>query len=92
MHLTPMEDTVNPNLGWIIPPLAIATEPVARAAAIDPSIPEVMYAVAALIYAIAALRKSTRHENSASKSTSIFSRKIKPTSRGTGENEIDDVS
>lgn len=86
-----LEDAVNPNMGWLIPPLAIATEPVAKAAAIDPSIPEVMYAVAALIYAIAALRKSTRYENSTSKSTSIFSRKLKPP-RDTGGNEIDDVS
>lgn len=92
MHLIQLEDTVNPNLGWIIPPLAIATEPVARAAAIDPSIPEVMYAIAAVIYAIAALRKSTRHENSASKSTTIFSRKFKPLPRDTGGNENDDVS
>lgn len=71
--ILPLEDAINPNLGWIIPPLAIATEPVAKAAAIDPSLPEILYGVAAVIYAIAAYRKSTRPEKS---SRSLFSTKL----------------
>lgn len=71
--ILPLEDAVNPNMGWIIPPLAIATEPVAKAAAIDPSLPEILYGVAAVIYAIAAYRKSTRAEKSG---RSLFSTKL----------------
>lgn len=75
--LLQVEDIVNPNMGWIVPPLAMATEPVAKAAAIDPSIPELFYGLAALIYAIAAFRKSTQNKSCESRSVSIFSRKIK---------------
>lgn len=76
MLMIPLEDAVNPNMGWMIAPLAIATEPVAKAAAIDPSIPEVFYGIAAIIYAIAAYRKSTR-ESKPTRKSSYVSRLMK---------------
>jgi hypothetical protein len=67
----PEETILNPNLGWMIAPLAVATDQVAQRAAIDPSIPELMYGIAAVLYAIAAIRRSTREKIlSRSKSTS----------------------
>jgi hypothetical protein len=67
----PEETILNPNLGWMIAPLAFATDQVAQRAAIDPSIPELMYGIAAGLYAIAAIRRSTREKTlSRSKSTS----------------------
>lgn len=58
----PEETILNPNLGWMIAPLAVATDQVAQRAAIDPSIPELMYGIAAVLYAIAAIRRSTREK------------------------------
>ena len=69
MLMIPLEDAVNPNMGWMIAPLAIATEPLAKAAAIDPSIPEVFYGIAAIIYAIAAYRKTIRESKTTRKSS-----------------------
>ena len=67
----PEETILNPNLGWMIAPLAVATDQVAQRAAIDPSIPELMYGIAAVLYAVAAIRRSTREKIlSRSKSTS----------------------
>ena len=55
-----IEEIVNPDYGWIIPVAQLATEPVVRQAAIDPTIPQTMYAAAAIIYAVAAYRRSIR--------------------------------
>lgn len=55
-----IEEIVNPDYGWMVPVAQIATDQVVRSTPIDPSIPQTMYAAAAIIYAIAAYRRSIR--------------------------------
>lgn len=55
-----IEEIVNPDYGWLIPLAQLATDPVVKSTSIDPSIPQTMYAAAAIIYAIAAYRRSLR--------------------------------
>ena len=55
-----IEEVVNPDYGWIVPVAQIATDHVVKSTPIDPSIPQTMYAAAAIIYAIAAYRRSCR--------------------------------
>lgn len=79
-------DHCNPDRGWIVAPLAMASEKALQTAMIDPTIPEVMYAVAALIYALAAYKKRrpTRKMKSVWKSISTFRRKAKNTESNAG--------
>ncbi|CAB5207201.1 hypothetical protein UFOVP184_44 [uncultured Caudovirales phage] len=55
-----IEELINPDYGWIVPVAQIATDQVVKSTPIDPSIPQTMYAMAAIIYAIAAYRRSLR--------------------------------
>ena len=55
-----IEEVINPDYGWIVPVAQIATDQVVKGSPIDPSIPQTMYAFAAIIYAIAAYRRSLR--------------------------------
>jgi hypothetical protein len=55
-----IEDVINPDYGWIVPVAQIATDHVVKSTPIDPSIPQTMYAMAAIIYAIAAYKRSLR--------------------------------
>jgi len=55
-----IEEVINPDYGWIVPVAQIATDQVVKSTPIDPSIPQTMYAAAAIIYAIAAYRRSCR--------------------------------
>jgi hypothetical protein len=55
-----IEEIVNPDYGWIVPVAQIATDQAVKSTSIDPSIPQTMYAMAAIIYAIAAYRRSLR--------------------------------
>jgi len=84
--LTTLLDQFNPDWGWTVAPLAMASEKAFQLAAIDPSIPEILYGLAALIYAMAAILKSTRPETSKSKFVSIFNRR-----RCTTKPALDDI-
>lgn len=54
-----LEDAINPNIGWIIAPLAGVTSIAQQKANVDLwSVPEMLYGLAAIIYAIAAYRKA----------------------------------
>ena len=55
-----IEEVINPDYGWIVPVAQLATDQVVKGSPIDPSIPQTMYAAAAIIYAIAAYRRSLR--------------------------------
>jgi len=55
-----VQEVINPDYGWIVPVAQIATDQVVKSTPIDPSIPQTMYAAAAIIYAIAAYRRSLR--------------------------------
>lgn len=55
-----IEEVINPDYGWVVPVAQIATDQVVKGSSIDPSIPQTMYAAAAIIYAIAAYRRSLR--------------------------------
>jgi hypothetical protein len=79
----PEETILNPNMGWIVAPLAVATEQVAHQAAIDPSIPELLYGIAAVIYAVAAIRRSTREKTSSHSSSTSETSKTQPESEDT---------
>lgn len=48
---------LNPDLGWLIPVAQQATEPILKTAAIDPNLSETLYAIAAIIYALAGYRR-----------------------------------
>lgn len=55
-----IEEVINPDYGWIVPVAQLATDQAVQDSSIDPSIPQTMYAFAAIIYAIAAYRRSLR--------------------------------
>ena len=55
-----IEEVINPDYGWIVPVAQLATDQVVKGSPIDTSIPQTMYAFAAIIYAIAAYRRSLR--------------------------------
>ena len=55
-----IEEVINPDYGWIVPVAQLATDQAVKGSPIDPSIPQTMYAMAAIIYAIAAYRRSLR--------------------------------
>jgi hypothetical protein len=55
-----IEEVINPDYGWVVPVAQIATDQAVKSSSIDPSIPQTMYAAAAIIYAIAAYRRSLR--------------------------------
>ena len=55
-----IEEVINPDYGWIVPVAQIVTDKAVQDSSIDPSIPQTMYAMAAIIYAIAAYRRSLR--------------------------------
>jgi len=53
-----LENAINPNIGWLIAPLAGLTTLAQQRINIDLwSVPEMLYGLAAIIYAIAAYRK-----------------------------------
>jgi hypothetical protein len=61
MHQSQIDDWLNPNLGWVIGPIAMATAWVeAKMPAVDLSWAELLYSVAAVLYAIAAVIKTLR--------------------------------
>lgn len=70
-------------MGWIVAPLAVATQQVAQHAAIDPSIPELLYGIAAVIYALAAIRRSTRERISSHSSSTSATSKTQPDTEDT---------
>jgi hypothetical protein len=53
-----IEEVINPDYGWIVPVAQVVTDKAVQGSSIDPSIPQTMYATAAIIYAIAAYRRS----------------------------------
>lgn len=54
---------LNPNVGWVIGPIAMATGWVeSQVAVVDLSWAELLYSVAAVLYAIAAVIKSVREK------------------------------
>ena len=55
-----IEEVINPDYGWVVPVAQIATDQAVKSSSIDPSIPQTMYAAAAIIYAVAAYRRSLR--------------------------------
>lgn len=62
MTLPQFEDIMNPDVGWIIAPLAVATKAVEDTAQLNlMSVPEMLYGFAAVLYATAAIIKSRRN-------------------------------
>lgn len=63
-------ESINPNVGWMIGPLAMATAWIeANVVNVDLSWAEMLYSVAAVLYAIAAVIKSIRERNQVSQLT-----------------------
>ena len=59
---------LNPNVGWVIGPIAMATAYVEKQlAVVDLSWAELLYSIAAVIYACAALVKSLREKKQLSR-------------------------
>lgn len=60
----PLEQ-INPNLGWVIGPIALTTGWLqANLVHVDLSWAELLYSVAAVMYAVAAIIKSLKERNS----------------------------
>lgn len=80
MSLNQLEDIVNPNMGWLIAPVAFLTDQLAFLFQVDPTIPELLYGIAAVLYALAAIRRSTR-EKTLSRSKSTLEASTKSTAK-----------
>jgi hypothetical protein len=77
-------DHLNPNVGWIIGPVAMATAWIeANVVQVDLSWAEMLYSIAAVLYAIAAVIKSLREKNQ----TSSTHQETSKNSQLTGEQE-----
>ena len=83
MSWNQLEDAVNPNLGWLIAPVAFVTNQIAFLWKVDPSIPELLYGIAAVIYAVAAMNRSTPKETSSHSSSTSETSKTQPESEDT---------
>lgn len=70
----PSFDLLNPNVGWVIGPIAVATSWVeANLVNVDLSWAELLYSVAAVIYASAGLVKSFKEKKQSSSSPTFKS-------------------